>query len=612
MTQARLTLTHAESATLNQAFQQLQRGDVAGALAGVRQVLAAAPHAPDALHLLALCQRNQGDLEAALQSFARALANAPRHVDLLSNYGALLHRLGRHRDAAARLQAAVAANPKHIEAWLNLALAHQALGDKEAMLECARRAEALAPNTPRALHMLATAARENGDLEGAEAALRKALAIEPNNAWAWTALGIVRRLIGDPEDSLVCYEKARALGYDTPELADAQASAHLDLGHFEQALEAARKLTETAPSYVAGHILVAHILWEYGIGGGNDPLAELHDAAAAQPQNIPLRAALVTALLEAERSEEALALVRELRQLHDDPALAATHATVLLQMGKLAQATEVLERAAPQMASSPGFCIAYARHLIRVKRPDEAARFAEFAAQREPLNQEAWAMLSVAWRMLDDPREHWLCDYERFVMTRDVDPPPGYADQAAFIAALADKLTAMHTSQHAPLNQSLRGGTQTSGSLFGRRDPIIEAARDTLRASIEQMTGALPFDEKHPFLSRRRQTIRFNGSWSVRLRSAGRHVNHYHPKGWLSSAFYVELPPSVESGDATRPGWIQFGQPPLQYETELTPRRIVHPKIGRLVLFPSYMWHGTVPFSDDAHRMTVAFDAVPA
>jgi hypothetical protein len=28
-------------------------------------------------------------------------------------------------------------------------------------------------------------------------------------------------------------------------------------------------------------------------------------------------------------------------------------------------------------------------------------------------------------------------------------------------------------------------------------------------------------------------------------------------------------------------------------------------------LFPSYMWHGTIPFRSDEPRMTVAFDVVP-
>ena len=32
---------------------------------------------------------------------------------------------------------------------------------------------------------------------------------------------------------------------------------------------------------------------------------------------------------------------------------------------------------------------------------------------------------------------------------------------------------------------------------------------------------------------------------------------------------------------------------------------------GRLVLFPSYMWHGTIPFHDAQPRTTIAFDVVP-
>jgi hypothetical protein len=39
---------------------------------------------------------------------------------------------------------------------------------------------------------------------------------------------------------------------------------------------------------------------------------------------------------------------------------------------------------------------------------------------------------------------------------------------------------------------------------------------------------------------------------------------------------------------------------------------MIRPEVGQLVLFPSYLWHGTVPFDDAAPRITVAFDAVPA
>jgi hypothetical protein len=40
-------------------------------------------------------------------------------------------------------------------------------------------------------------------------------------------------------------------------------------------------------------------------------------------------------------------------------------------------------------------------------------------------------------------------------------------------------------------------------------------------------------------------------------------------------------------------------------------RRTIEPRPGLLVLFPSYMWHGTVPFHSQQSRTTIAFDAVP-
>ena len=79
----------------------------------------------------------------------------------------------------------------------------------------------------------------------------------------------------------------------------------------------------------------------------------------------------------------------------------------------------------------------------------------------------------------------------------------------------------------------------------------------------------------------------------------------------MSSAFYVSLPPSVSAESARTDGCIQFGQPAAELGLELSPRRVIRPKAGHLALFPSYMWHGTVPFSDDVSRLTVAFDMQP-
>jgi hypothetical protein len=62
----------------------------------------------------------------------------------------------------------------------------------------------------------------------------------------------------------------------------------------------------------------------------------------------------------------------------------------------------------------------------------------------------------------------------------------------------------------------------------------------------------------------------------------------------------------VQNGEA---GWLKFGEPDI--DLGLPQHHAVQPRPGRLVLFPSYFWHGTVPFEDTAPRLTVAFDVRP-
>jgi hypothetical protein len=83
-------------------------------------------------------------------------------------------------------------------------------------------------------------------------------------------------------------------------------------------------------------------------------------------------------------------------------------------------------------------------------------------------------------------------------------------------------------------------------------------------------------------------------------------VDHVHPQGWLSSAYYVELPDAAGS----REGWLKFGEPGVRIDG-CAAEHFVQPECGLLVLFPSYFWHGTVPFHAGA-RLTAAFDVIPA
>jgi hypothetical protein len=160
-----------------------------------------------------------------------------------------------------------------------------------------------------------------------------------------------------------------------------------------------------------------------------------------------------------------------------------------------------------------------------------------------------------------------------------------------------------------PLRQSLRNGTQTSGNLLGRNIDVLNQTRAAIITALATYLDALPKNDRHPFLARRSEAIRFAGSWSVLLKDGGKHVNHFHQEGWISSAYYISLP--TKSASDPTAGCLQFGQPSDEYGVTLAPRKVIEPVAGELVLFPSYIWHGTAPFHGRDSRLTIAFDAVP-
>jgi hypothetical protein len=222
-------------------------------------------------------------------------------------------------------------------------------------------------------------------------------------------------------------------------------------------------------------------------------------------------------------------------------------------------------------------------------------------------DQQLIAYRATALRMLGDTRYRQLHDYERLVRIYRPQPPTGFVSTAQFNRVLANELTALHRWQQRPLEQSLRGGTQTENNLPGD-NPVIAAFFAMLDAPICDYIARLDASRDHPTDRRKRSAYRFSGSWSVRLRPGGFHLNHVHPMGWLSSAYYIDVPSELDH--QSKEGWLKFGEPDMPMPG-CTPDHFVAPEPGMLVLFPSYLWHGTVPFQRGEQRLTAAFDVVP-
>ncbi|MER3546106.1 MAG: hypothetical protein C4338_00340, partial [Rhodanobacteraceae bacterium] len=241
---------------------------------------------------------------------------------------------------------------------------------------------------------------------------------------------------------------------------------------------------------------------------------------------------------------------------------------------------------------------------------DEAARIADEMLKLDPHDGHAIALRASAWRVMDHPRYRELYDYGHFVHVGSIDVPAGWPSLTDYLHDLAAALHRRHVLNAHPIGQTLRTGTQVDLDLEHEPDLAIRAFARAIDGPIRRYMQAIG-SGNDVLRSRNAKDYKITGIWSVRLRAHGHHVNHYHPDGWLSSACYIELPESL--GARGGEGWIKFGESGIPTQPPLDAEYFVKPEPGLLVLFPSWMWHGTVPFSGGQQdlRLTIAFDVVP-
>ena len=80
-----------------------------------------------------------------------------------------------------------------------------------------------------------------------------------------------------------------------------------------------------------------------------------------------------------------------------------------------------------------------------------------------------------------------------------------------------------------------------------------------------------------------------------------------HQSGWLSGVIYLKVVPSLNKNE----GAITFNMAVSNISDSNLPNIIHNPEVGDMVLFPSSLYHGTIPFSADTDRIVVSFDLKP-
>jgi tetratricopeptide (TPR) repeat protein len=591
-----------------EALRLLQGSDFAGA----ERVLAAyraraGDSDPQAIYLLGVARLKLARFAEATEAFALARRLAPLQARPAFGHGEALAALGCDSEAAEAYRAAIHLDPNLADARYELAAVLHRLGELEKAQAALEELLAHAPgHVPARLALggVLIDAKRPGE---AEKILREGLGLAPSGglkAAFHTNLGLALRRQRKDQEALEQYEQALVLHPDQPGLAVHRAEALQNLGRHDEALEVYETALAADPGDVELHHRINELLYRLD---RRDAYLKSYDKA---PPSRALLLGKASLLSQEKRGAESFVLYRQLldRDAGDKPALLGA-ANALNVMEKPRDALALLEPALAR-GEDAALLVRAAESALLAGDPQKAESFCRRALALAPHDQLALANLSLAWRMMADAREDELNGYDRHVRLFDLDPPEGFSRMEDFNAELCAVLDRMHPRTREHIDQSLRGGTQTPDHLFHAGHDLVDRLERRIAQVLKDYIGAMQGADDHPLISRRARNFQYAGSWSSRLTNCGFHVNHVHPAGWISSCYYVGVP-KVTQDAKNRQGWIKFGEPSADLALPDPIKRAIQPVPGRLVLFPSYMWHGTIPFEDDAVRTTIAFDVIP-
>ena len=549
----------------NTALKRRQRG---------AQKSAGAPLSPALSGLLdqAARQQSSGDLTGAKASLCEILQRAPRHAPSLLALGNITAQFG-HYDQAINLFARAAdADPTSPVYHAQMGRALQACGRLDDAVIAVKQAITRDDGVAELFFLLGNLHSQRGGYDDAIIAYTTALQRRPGFAQANCNLGAAYRETGKLHDALHAYR--RAIDID-PSLAIAHANlgaALTELGECEAAIESCRRATELAPKSVQGYANLGVALRE--AGQSEQAILAFRQALTIDPKFVDGHVNLGNALRSLARIEDAYACYQQVAKLDPDNTQAhSSQASVLLEMGK----------------------------------PKEALEVCDQYLTRNPYNSLLQAARIATLRTLRDHEQlASLTDLEQLIFAKKLLAPTGYADIQAFNEALSRHVLSHRSLAHAPTSHATRQGQHTGELLATPRGPMDDFEQLARAAMAEFLSS-----RSLPYLQAPSATIRMN-VWGVVMGEGGHQVPHIHPTAWISGVYYPKLPDKwitkCNSGESNS-GWIEFGRLGREFPCSVEPVvRMVRPEEGLMLLFPSYLYHRTIPLDTHEHRVSIAFD----
>lgn len=290
----------------------------------------------------------------------------------------------------------------------------------------------------------------------------------------------------------------------------------------------------------------------------------------------------------------------------NDSAGFAMLALVSMEQDALDTATEAAIAALALRPEEPMLLNLSAAIDIRRGLWDEALAFSDRVLAINPDDVRALADRGFLLTKLGRAEEaSHLLDFAHLVRRQPIVAPSGFDDIARFNTEVARAIL-----EHASLAHQGRGKTLVEAyrlpDIFDLEPCLVRPLTDIfLNAERDWLAAVGPPITRSGYRRPRRSRL---VAWANVVPSLGYERAHIHESAWLSGVYYVEMP---EIGGRDAASLVFGGHDADDLAPMLDNRLAVMPEAGQIIVFPSHLYHRTLPTAAPGRRISIAFDLVP-
>ncbi len=456
------------------------------------------------------------------------------------------------------------------------------------------------PGQPNVLQILGLARFEQKDYAGAAKHLEAALVSLPDAPDIHLQLGNAIAERRQYTRALTLFDRALKLKPAYPEACFNKGRILEKVGRLEDARVALEASLDIRPGYLSAILNLSAVLKQ--LGRVDEAIDLCKETLASHPDHPGMHNNLGNLLADKGDTQGAEAAYQKAAEL--DPGFAQARSNLGVMLFEQARYADALSNfQAVDTGYARGKVVECLAHLGQWQ---DCESFIARIARKEPRNllvAATSAYLAKA-RGSADPFTFCPQPFDFVSVYPDLGEESGAGD---LIASVKQEILRRETIWE-PRTSSTKGGYQTADTLFDRPDGPLERLERVIRSRIDDYL-ANHAGSDCLLIAQWPAKYRLRG-WFVRLVKGGHQASHIHPDGWLSGVTYLDVP-----GDERPPaGGIEFGLYCESYpllESGEGPKKQHAPRIGDLVLFPSSLYHRTIPFDSERERLSIAFDVVP-